>query len=433
MTTWTNWAGNEQWSPARVVACRTTEDVAQAVRDAARDGLTVKPVGAGHSFTAIAATDGVQLDLTGLTGVVSHTPDGRVRVRAGAGLRTLNAALATLGLAMANLGDIDAQSISGALATGTHGTGARLTGLAGFVTGMQLVLADGSVVEVSEHERSDLFAAARVGLGAFGVVTQVELACVPAFRIEAVEEPMSVAEVRRDLDALVDGNDHFEFFWFPYTDQVLSKRNRRLAPGDTSGEALPAWRHAVEDELLSNTVFEATCRLAAAVPATTRPLNAIAARALGARTYTDRSDRVYASPRRVRFRESEYAVPRGAALDVLAELSTWLGRADDVAVPFPVEVRFAAADDVWLSTGYERENAYIAVHQFHTMDERAYFARFEQIVAAHEGRPHWGKMHTLTADRFAALYPRFDDARRVRDDVDPGRLFTNPYLERVLG
>lgn len=430
---WRNWAGNQQASPARVVHAYSTRDVVDAVRDAVRDGLTVKPIGAGHSFTAIAVTDGVQLDLGGLRGIVSRSDDARVRVRAGTTLNELSRTLLASGLALPNLGDIDVQSVAGAISTGTHGTGARHTGLAGYVTALQLVTGAGEVVEADATTNPELFAAARVGLGAFGVLTEVEIACVPAFRMEAVEEPMSVQTLRRDLDALVDGNDHFEFFWFPYTRSVLTKRNRRLAPNDRSGRPLSRARFAVEDELLSNALFEATCRFASAVPGSTRAINAVAAKALGARTYTDDSFKVFASPRRVRFLESEYAVPRAALGEVMADLSTWLGRTGDFATPFPVEVRFAASDDVWLSTGYERENAYIAVHQYHRLDAAPYLERFEQIVAAHEGRPHWGKLHTLDADRLRALYPRFDDARRVRDEVDPGRVFANPYLERVLG
>jgi hypothetical protein len=117
---------------------------------------------------------------------------------------------------------------------------------------------------------------------------------------------------------------------------------------------------------------------------------------------------------------------------VLTELRTWFDRTRE-PVTVPVEVRFTAADDVWLSTAYERENAYVAVHQYHRMDPRAMFAAFEAIVAEHEGRPHWGKVHTLRAERLRELYPRFDEVLAVRDRVDPRRLFTNDHVRDLLG
>ena len=132
------------------------------------------------------------------------------------------------------------------------------------------------------------------------------------------------------------------------------------------------------------------------------------------------------------FVESEYAVPRSSAQAVLAELRAWFARTR-APVPFPVEVRFIGADDVWLSTAHERDNAYVAVHQYHRMDPGPLFAAFEAIVAEHEGRPHWGKVHTLDADRLARLYPRFDDFRAVRDRLDAERRFANEHLRHVLG
>lgn len=433
MSTWTNWSGNQSCRPARVATPVGVDEVAQVMTDAARDGMRVKPIGAGHSFTAIGLTDGVQVSLDAHSGLVAvDRASGRVRVRSGTRLFDLNALLDAQGLAMANLGDIDRQSVAGALSTGTHGTGATLPGLAGLVEALEIVTPDGRVRRCDREQDPDLFHAARVGLGALGIVTEVTLACVPAFRIEAREEPAVLGAVLTDLDEHVDAHDHFEMFWFPHTDRVLTKHNRRLAPGDTSGSALPRWRYLLDDQLLANGLFELSCRLASRVPVTTRPINAVASRALSARTYTDRSHRVFASPRTVRFTESEYAVPRAALPDVLRELDRFIERSGE-RVAFPVEIRFAAPDDAWLSTGYERANAYVAVHHYRTVDPRRYFTGFEQIVAAHDGRPHWGKMHTLGVERLRELYPRLPDVLRLRDELDPDRLLGNDYLTQVLG
>ena len=429
---WSNWAGNVTASPARTVEPRSVEDVVTAVTQAAGRGQRVRVVGAGHSFTPLVATDGTLLRLTSLSGILDiDRSRQRVRVAAGTPLHVLNPLLDGLGLALPNLGDIDRQGIAGAIATGTHGTGVRLQGIAAAVRGLTLVLADGSVVSVDDSTDPDLFRAATVGLGAFGVVVEVELQCVPAFRLRALESPGRLDEVVEGYEALVAAHDHVDFHWFPHTDRVLLKRNSRVDDADP-GRPQPRWREWLDEDLLSNKVFEGLNRAAAARPAIVPRLNQVSARVLGAKEYTDTSWRVFCTSRDVRFRESEYAVPRASLPGVIAELRAWID-SHDVSLPFPVEVRSTGADDVWLSTAYERENAYVAVHQYHRMDDGGVFAAFEAMVREHDGRPHWGKLHTLGADDFARLYPRFGDVRRVRDRVDPERRFTNGHLTHVLG
>ena len=426
MSTWSNWAGNVTTTPTLVAHPASTDEVVQLVRTHPR----LKAVGAGHSFTPIAATNATLLRLDRMNRVLhADTTTGLVRVQAGISLHDLNRRLDALGLALPNLGDVDPQSVAGATSTGTHGTGARLFGIARAVAALQLVTADGLVMEIDAGH--DCFDAARVGLGALGIVTEVTLQCVPAFLLHAREEPMALSTVLDDLDDLVDGNDHFEFYFFPHTDKALTKRNNRVAEG-TAPSPLPRWRHLLDDELLSNTLYEQVQRLGTKRPALIPRINAISGSLLGAREYTDTSHEVFISPRRVRFRESEFALPRAAPGEAIREMQRWYARADE-HVSFPVEVRFTAADDIWLSTGHQRDNVYIAVHQFHRTDPARYFAAMQDIFTAHEGRPHWGKMHTLGADYLRTVYPRFDDFVAVRDRLDPERKFANAYLDQVLG
>jgi L-gulono-1,4-lactone dehydrogenase len=409
--------------------------ISAAVKDAAVIGLPVRAVGSGHSFTDCAATSGVALDLSSWTGVVSaDAATGLVTVRSGTTIRALNAALDALGLAMANLGDIDAQTISGALATGTHGTGAGLGGLATQVAAMELVLADGSVVSCSAGERPELFAAARVGLGALGVVSTVTLQCVPAFRLVADERPMPVEEVLASFDEMAASNEFFEFYWFPYGRKALVKRNNRFpAPGGAASPGpMARWRRYWEFEVMENAGFGALCRVGRAVPRAIPALNRFSSSALSVRRYSAASHEVFVTPRRVRFVESEYAVPRESLLDVIAELRRAVPRLAH-PVMFPVEVRVAAADDIWLSTASGRESAYIAIHQYVGLPYQEYFDVFESVAGAAGGRPHWGKMHTLDAARLRELYPRFGDFARIRAEVDPEGRFVNAYLARVLG
>ena len=447
---WRNWAGTATATPARRAQPRSEAEICAAVKDAAAAGLPVRALGSGHSFTPAAATSGLAMDLSLWTGVTAaDTRTGLVTVRSGTTLRALNAALAEFGLALVNLGDIDAQTISGALATGTHGTGARLGGLATQVEVLDLVLADGSLVSCSASARPELFAAARVGLGALGVVTAVTLRCVPSFTLAADERPMPVEQVIEEFGALAAANDHFEFYWFPYGRQALVKRNNRVpsevpagpaaalagraaVPAGRGAAPMPGWRRFWEFEVMENAGFGTLCRLGRAAPRLIPALNRFSSAALSARAYTDASYRVFVTPRRVHFVESEYAVPRESLPGVLAELRRAVPRLAD-PVMFPVEVRVAAADDIWLSTAYGRDSAYIAIHQYAGLPYRAYFDLFESVVAPVAGRPHWGKLHSLDAGRLGPLYPRFEDFRRVRAEVDPEARFGNAYLGRVLG
>jgi FAD-linked oxidoreductase len=447
--TWQNWAGTASSTPARQYWPRSAEAIADAVRDAGRAGLVVRALGSGHSFTPAAATDGAAIDLSYWTGVVAaDASTGLVTVRSGTTLRELNAVLDTLGLAMPNMGDIDAQTISGAISTGTHGTGATLGGIATQVEALELITADGEPLSLSATSHPELLPAARVGLGALGVISTVTLRCVSAFQLAADERPLPVGEVLERFDELAADNDHFEFYWFPYGRNALVKRNNRITgPSAVSGSALadpagrpaaatpppmPGWRRFYEYEVMENAAFGALCRTGRAVPSLVRPLGKLAAATLSARSYTAGSHRVFVSPRRVRFTESEYAVPRESVIEVLAELRRAVPRLSQ-PVMFPVEVRVAAADDAWLSTAHGRDTAYVAIHQYTGMPYTEYFAAFESITASVGGRPHWGKMHNLDASRLALLYPRFADFVQVRDQVDPERRFGNAYLDQVLG
>lgn len=428
--TWTNWSRSVEAHPVRTEHPASTADVQRIVREAAAAGLNVKAVGASHSFTAIAATDGVLLRLNRMNRIVAHdSATGRVRVQAGISLHDLNPQLKTLGLALPNLGDVDPQSVAGAVSTGTHGTGGKLFGISAAVVGVQLVTAAGEVLEIDESHA--WFGAARVTLGALGIVTEATLQCVPAFLLHAREEPMPLPDVLDQVDALVDDNDHFEFYWFPHTEKALTKRNNRVPEG-TSRNPVGRFRHWVDDELLSNTAFEGLNRVVARKRSWIPRVNAFAASVLSAREYVDDSFNVFVSSRTVRFRESEFAMPREALPHVLAELKAWFGAGHE-NISFPIEVRFTAADDVWMSTGHERDNCYVAVHQYWRSDYQSYFAAAQDIFTAHEGRPHWGKIHTLDASYFATTYKRFEDFVSIRNELDPNRTFTNPYLDRVLG
>jgi L-gulonolactone oxidase len=326
------------------------------------------------------------------------------------------------------MGDIDQQSISGATQTATHGTGLRFGNLSSQVVGMRLVTADGSVLDLSAERDPDAFAAAQVGLGALGLVSTVTVQCVPAFRLHAVEQPVPVDEVLAGLDALVEENDHYEFYWVPHTRWALTKRNRRT---DEPARPRPRRREWLDDMFLQNHAFGALCRVGRRWPSLIPRLAKIIP-STGTVDYVDRSDRVFTSPRKVRFWEMEYGIPREAVPEALNRLRRLV---DEIGMQlsFPVEVRVVRGDDLWLSTAHGRDTGYIAVHVYRGTPYDAYFSGVERIMDSYGGRPHWGKLHFQTAETLAQRYPRWDDFQRVRSRLDPDQRFANPYLDRVIG
>ncbi len=429
---WTNWARTERVRPVRRVRPRDAAEVADAVRAAVRDGLTVKAVGAGHSFTGAAAGHGVLVETDALAGIRTADPaTGLVEVEAGTRLHELSPLLWAHGLALPSLGDIDRQAIAGAVQTGTHGTGLAWGCIASAVRGLEVVLADGTLTRCSPTERPALFEPARVGVGAFGVLTSVTLQCVPAFGIEAREEPVPLEEFLETAEDLAAQHDHLECFWFPHTGRVL-RLTKDHVPPESGLRPQPRWRALLDDELLPNVGLGTVCRVGAASPRRIPTLNRAVTRLMSGRAWSDRSYRVFANPRRIRFREMEYGLPVEAWRDAFADLRRWLDTPGN-QVGFPVEVRFTGGDDPWLSMSHGRRTAYLSLQTYWRQPHARFFAAAEEILSAYAGRPHWGKLHGMRAERLAPLYPRFADVVRVRDEVDPGRVFANPYTQQVLG
>jgi FAD-linked oxidoreductase len=429
-TRWRNWAGNQR---AEVTAVHpgSADEVAQVLTAAAADGRRVRPIGSGHSFSGIGLADDVQVVCDRLSGIRELGDDGLVTVGAGTTLHRLGLELLRRGWALTNLGDIDRQTVAGALATGTHGTGAHFGGLATQVRGLELVLPSGEVLACDADRHPEVFAAARVGLGALGVVTAVTLQAVPAFALRAEEGPGTLTAALETFEELMTSTDHVEFYWFPHTDATLVKRNTRV-PLAEGLAPLPRWRAVWDDEVLANAAFAGVVAAGRRVPALVPALARVSARALGARAWTDHSQRVFVSRRRVRFLEMEYAVPRAEATAVLAELRR-VHEAADWRAAFPVEVRVAAADDVPLSTATGRETAYIAAHVPVGTEPGCWFAALERIAGEVGGRPHWGKLHGLDAATLRGRYPRFDEFVALRDRLDPAGVLGNDHLDRVLG
>ena len=427
---WSNWAGDQRCAPHLIEEPSSEDEVVRAVTAAADVGRHVRAVGSGHSFNDVAMTDDHMVSLRRMHRVLdADSQNGLARVQAGISLNRLGHELEAHGLSLENQGDVDPQAVAGAIATATHGTGAMFGNLGTRVEAMRIVLADGSVAECSAERDRDLWLAARVGLGALGVVTELTIRCVPLFSLRRIDEPLPLDEVMGSLESLVQANDHWEAWVLPYSRVALTRRMERI-PGRSPVEGR-GFVHR-RQEAFENTVFDAACRVGRVapklIPRITRAMAAGASRTV----LTDVAHRVFANRRDVRFTEMEYALPAAAAPTAVERVLDLVERRR-LPVAFPLELRFVAPDDAYLSTAHGRETAYIAVHQYRGMDFETYFRGVEEIMDEYGGRPHWGKRHYQSAATLRGRYPCWDDFARVRARVDPDGLFRNAYLDRVLG
>jgi L-gulonolactone oxidase len=424
---WSNWPGEQFCAPSAIVRPTSEAELADLVARAAQKGERVRAVGSGHSFTDVACTDGVMIDMTGLQRVVGadDLAAGLVTIEGGAKLRALGPQLARLGLGLENQGDVDPQSITGATATATHGTGARFQNVSACIDSLRLVTASGDILSLSD---GDDYLAARVSLGALGVISQVTLRLVPLYTLHRHDEKRSLAETIRRLDEFVEGNDHFEFFVFPYADTALTRIMRR---SDEEPKPTPGWKRRFSEDF-ENGGLSLICQTGRRFPGVAPRLNRLMTNMMSSSTVQDRAHKVFATQRKVRFTEMEYAIPREHGREALQRVIDVVRRRN-LPIMFPIEVRFSAPDNSFLSTAHGRDTCYIAVHQYTGMEFETYFRAVEEIMDEYAGRPHWGKRHYQTAGTLRERYPQWDRFAAVRDRLDPDRVFLNDYTRRVLG
>ena len=419
---WTNWARERTCNPVAFERPRTTAEVADAVRRAAEAGRTVRVAGAGHSFSDCVPTDGTLISLERMDRVLDADGD-RVRVQAGLTLHRLNRELLARGLALPNLGDIDVQHVGGAVATGTHGTGATKRNISAQVVAAQVVDGSGEVREVDDGD--DLLAL-RVSTGALGVLTELTFQCVPAFRLRGVDDREPLDDVLDSLDERVEANPHFELWTFPHSPYALTRTN---TPTDDPPQGPPEWRLKAGQIWLDNRVFEQVLRAGSRFPKAVPALNRAAGAITGRRERVAQSFEIFASPRLFRFTETEQCVQHAHAAEALREVKALLERHP---VGMPVELRFVAPDDALLSPSHERASAYIAAHVYAGQDPEP-LRQVEQLLQRFGARPHWGKRSWLTHEQLSPRYPRWDDFHAVRERFDPDGRFVNEYSARLLG
>ena len=416
---WKNWSGSVTARPHTIARPRTEAELAAIVSSAAK----VRATGAGHSFMPLCETDGVLLSLTDLEGDVELSADKTTAwAPAGWSLAKLTAALWEKGASLINQGDVNPQALAGAIATGTHGTGAELGSLSTAARAFRLMLADGSVVTCSARERQDLFEAQRLSLGLLGVATRIEIDVLPAYYLEEKVESHGLEEVSERWSDLVAKNRHAEFFVFPYGERVALKT---LNPAPPEGEL-----KQLSD--MDDRAFRLICDICTAAPWLTRTLQPLIVGRGVRQRRVGPAFQIFPSDRTVKFEEMEYELPAEAGWPALREAIAWI-RERKLPVTFPFEFRTVAGDDIWLSPMNGRPTISISVHQYAKMPWRDFFAGIEPIFRAHGGRPHWAKRHTLTARDVEALYPDAARFRAVRDAHDPAGKFANAHLAALFG
>jgi FAD-linked oxidoreductase len=425
---WSNWSGSVQCTPRQVITPHTIDELSRLISTYGRAERRVRVVGAGHSFTPLVETDDVLISLEHIQGIESIDNDaGTVTVLGGTQLKMLGNLLFRHGLAQENLGDIDSQSIAGAISTGTHGTGLHFGTLSTQVEGLTLVTANGELLECSPEHNPDIFKAAQVSLGTLGVIAKVKLRIVPARRMLYQGQRKSLADCLNNLERYRQENAHFEFYWFPYTEWVQTRFINETTASVSKGSLWSTFNKIVLENGVYWLISEA-CRF---VPSFCKSACHISAHGIANVEEINYSHRLFTTPRLVRFQEMEYNIPAEHMQAVVHEIQECIDR-EQFAVHFPIECRFVQADDIWLSPAYQRPAAYIAVHMYRGMPYRSYFTAIEEIFKRYQGRPHWGKMHTRTVAELAALYPHWHDFQRIRTHLDPQGIFLNSYLRALF-
>ena len=425
---WQNWSGAVQFSPSAILNPSTQEELIAIVKDCRSKNRKLRVIGSGHSFVPLVQTDGVLVSLDNYAGIEAVDREkAQVTVKAGTKIKALGEELFKLGLAQPNLGDIDVQSIAGAISTGTHGSGLSLGSISTQVAGLTLVTAEGELVECSEEHNQEIFKAAQVSLGALGIISKVKLQLVPAFKLDYIWSRQSLDYCLENLEKYKQQNRNFEFFWIPYTKATLVKT---MNPTDKEPQEKNLFRR-FNEIVLENGVLWLLSEFSRFFPARAPGVARLIGGLISGGHDINYSHKIFATPRFVKFQEMEYNLPVEHFSAALCEIDECIRR-EKFEVHFPVECRFVKGDDIFLSPANGRDSAYIAVHMYKGMAYKPYFEAMEAIFKKYGGRPHWGKMHTRTAAELKELYPLWDRFQAVRQQLDPQGFFLNDHLRTVF-
>lgn len=425
---WKNWSETVIGYPEKICYPKHVKALKQLVYECKSKNRSLRVVGAGHSFTPLAATSNILVSLEKLNGIASIDHErSRVTVWAGTKLKALGEALFELGYAMENLGDINAQSIAGAISTGTHGTGTDFGSLSTQITALTILTPSGDLLYITKETNLAYFQAMRLSLGMLGIIVQVEIQVIPAHRLVYESFRMQLDDCLSNLRSLEKTNRHFEFYWFPHTNKVQAKIINSSNDNDSKHTKANTFNKIGVENGIFKLLSEA-CRLQ---PKLSRYVSTISANTVPIGKEVGNSHELYVTPRLVKFQEMEYSVPAECMAAIIKDIQ-YVIEQQNFQVHFPIECRYVKEDDIWLSPAYKRNAAYIAVHMYKGMEFQPYFDAIEEIFQHYNGRPHWGKMHTMTANKLAERYPKMENFLHIREELDPDGMLLNSYLRRLF-
>ncbi len=427
--TWKNWAETVICHPSEIVKPSSEDEITSIIAKAKKEGKRIRVVGNGHSFTALNNTSSILMSLENWQGVLDLDKEKScVTVRSGTQIKALGELLHQEGLAQENLGDIDVQSIAGAISTGTHGTGVELGNLSTQVEELTFINGNGELISCSEEENHDIFKAAQISLGALGIITRIKLRCVPAYKLELQNVKGSLKECLAHLESYKKENRNFEFYYFPYTDVVQMKFSN-ITDNDPERGGLMQY---LNDIILENGAFKVVSEISRIFPSQSRRVSRLCGSLVGESKRSTWSHQVYATARLVKFTEMEYNIPSVHYTDCMNEIIRKIEK-EQYDLHFPIENRFVKGDDIWLSPAYQRDSAYVAVHMYKGMPFEKYLRDMEEIFDHYQGRPHWGKLHYKSPEKLAELYPEWNAFHAIRRKMDADGIFMNDYLASIFG
>ncbi|MES2799733.1 MAG: D-arabinono-1,4-lactone oxidase [Bacteroidota bacterium] len=426
MKTWSEFV---TWSPKEVLMPNSDSDIMQMIQQANEEQKKIRLIGSGHSFTPLCETEDFTMSLDNLQGVINQ--DGNlVTAHGGTKLYRLGDELEKLGLSQENLGDINKQSVAGAISTGTHGTGINFGSISTQVEVISFINGKGEKHTASKSDSDPtLFRALQLSLGTFGVLTEIKLKCEKAFHLELKIRKEKLDEKLEQLEQVLNENRHFEFYQVPPTNWIQAKYSNVV---DEASSKTSKVGEFINDVVLENWALGMLCKINKVYPKSSKTISNITAKFISNERKVKESHKVFSTVRNVKFKEMEYNVPLENYKTVVKELQQLIAK-NNYNISFPIEHRFVQQDNIMLSPANGRNSAYIACHVYKGMDHTRYFADLEAMFVEHGGRPHWGKMHTRDVEFFSQVYPEFSEFNELRKQHDPNELFVSPYIKKILG
>jgi FAD-linked oxidoreductase len=419
-----NWGGNVRFSPSEVLTPTTTNDIVSIVHLAREQKKKIRVIGAGHSFSPLVATNQVLLDLKHMNQLISVDKDALTATfAAGASISKLTEELWQQGLALSNQGDINHQTLAGAVSTGTHGTGIKFGSISSFVTAIEFVDGNGEVHSISKNSPDDLLHAVQVQIGILGILTKITVQCEKRYILRDVRQIYLIEECLQRYHADAQQHRHVEFFWFPYSNMAQIKSLSMAEALNPRGQVSAFF----DDEIMERFLYSGLCELTKVFRPMAKHTSRLCGSLMPTSDYSDWSYKVFPSSRKVRFTEMEYAVPFAAGLDCFRAIKKMI-EDKQIRVFFPVEYRVAAADKAWISPFHDRPSAIISLHVFKGVEQEHFFSEAEAIFKSFKARPHWGKIHKMNAEEITNLYPKWSDFSKLRKKYDPDNLFLNDML-----